>query len=444
MFYWYPSVAAFYLVMSVQFLDPKSAANAPYTANGATNGEVNGHALSAEAAAALRIQEKYAHERDKRLRAEGDRQFIDIGLSDKFKHFSLDLWAESEPPIADARDIVPESRCKVLILGTGFVGLTVAARLIQAGIRVEDMRMADTACGYGGTWYWNRYPGLMCDIESYIYMPLLEEMNYMPEHKYAYGTELRKYANLLADEYKLRDKTMFQTGMSSTSWDDNAKEWIVELRQERIGHEARDIQVRASMVCIAGGILHHPKLPSIPGLEKFKGHTFHTARWDYGYTGGSPSDWDLKKLCDKRVGFVGTGATAIQAVPQLAKNAKELFVFQRTPAAVDERNQRATDPEWWSKIAGGKGWQKERNRNFCAHLRDPAMRPQINMVGDGTYLLLFISYELTTPASMDEDALSSSHDRWTEQGNYGQRSTTHGSHARPGPTPAGAHPRSGR
>ena len=362
-----------------------SAGIASGAAGNSTNG-VDGQQPPPEVVAAMKIQEKYVLERTKRLRDDGTNQYIDVGSSDKFKHFAADPWVETEPPVADIRDVVDDSRCKVLILGAGFVGLTVAARLTQAGIDVKDIRIADTAAGFGGTWYWNRYPGLMCDVESYVYMPLLEELNYMPKHKYAYATELRSYANLLANKYHLRDKALFQTSLRGVTWDDKDKEWVVQLRQERKGHEAVELQVRTSIFCIASGILHHPKLPSIPGLEKFSGHTFHTSRWDYTCTGGSPTEWDLEKLRDKRVGYIGTGATAMQAVPQLAKNAKELYVFQRTPSSVDERGQRPTDPEWWAVQTKEKGWQRRRNINFAAQFQHPSQRPELDMVGDGMML----------------------------------------------------------
>ena len=367
-----------------------------------TPANANGHAPSAEARA-LEVQAKYMREREKRIRP--DDKPIDVGSLDKFKQFAVDPWIDEGPPVVDIREVVPDRRCKVLILGTGFVGLTAAVRLLQSGIDVEEIRMVDTACNFGGTWYWNRYPGLMCDIESYIYMPLLEETGYMPKYKYSYDTELRDYANLIADQFKLRDKTVFQTAVRSATWDDVEKEWVVELRQDRRGHEAEAVQLRTEMFCIAGGIVHHPRIPNLAGLENFKGHSFHTARWDYRYTGGSPSDWNLMGLDDKRVGFVGTGATGIQAVTQLARNAKELYVFQRTPSAVDVREQQPTDPKWWSKYSSEKGWQRKRSENFCAHFVHPSNHPKVNLVDDGTsFAFTSAPPAKPSPHSMDSNA----------------------------------------
>jgi cation diffusion facilitator CzcD-associated flavoprotein CzcO len=215
------------------------------------------------------------------------------------------------------------------------------------------------------------------------YMPLLEEMGYMPKHKYAYGTELREYAESIADRFELRDKTMFRVEMKNLTWDDNEKEWIVKMTQTRTGHEDSQLTVRALFVIAASGLLNCPQLPGIPGIEKFRGHGFHTSRWDYNYTGGSPADPSLAKLKEKTVGIIGTGATAIQAVPHLGKWAKELYVFQRTPSSVDERGNRPTDVEWWTReIAGQKGWQRRRNDNFNAFITNASPPPPVNMVDD--------------------------------------------------------------
>ena len=231
--------------------------------------------------------------------------------------------------------------------------------------------------------YWNRYPGLMCDVESYVYLPMLEEMGFMPKHKYSYGPEIRTYVNNLADKYGVSDNAMYRTKVSSLEWDEATKEWTVKMTKERKGASNLDITVRSQFVMAASGLLLHPKLPNIPGIENFKGHSFHTSRWDYSYTGGSPEDPDLVNLKDKRVGIMGTGATAIQAVPHLAKWAKELIVFQRTPSQVDIRGQQKTDPEWWQKeIQGRKGWQRERINNFNGHLTAALPPDAPNMVDD--------------------------------------------------------------
>ena len=113
---------------------------------------------------------------------------------------------------------------------------------------------------------------------------------------------------------------------------------------------------------MAGGPLNRPKLPGIPGLADFKGHLFHSARWDYAYTGGDRRNPLLEKLKDKRVAIVGTGASAIQIVPYLGRHAKQLYVLQRTAPSVDARPNPATDPAWVSGLR--PGWQKERQDNF--------------------------------------------------------------------------------
>ncbi|MGH3588124.1 MAG: flavin-containing monooxygenase, partial [Pseudonocardia sp.] len=116
---------------------------------------------------------------------------------------------------------------------------------------------------------------------------------------------------------------------------------------------------------VSSGTLTQPKLPGIPGIENFRGHTFHTSRWDYGYTGGD-GDGGLTGLADKRVAVVGTGATGLQAIPHVARDAQHLFVFQRTPSSVDVRDNRPTDPQWAASLK--PGWQRERMENFLAIL----------------------------------------------------------------------------
>jgi cation diffusion facilitator CzcD-associated flavoprotein CzcO len=223
----------------------------------------------------------------------------------------------------------------------------------------------------------------MCDVESYIYLPMLEEMGYMPKHKYSYGSEIRQYVNMLAEKYGIAERAMFRTKVNSLDWDDTHKEWIVKMTKERKDRSNLDLTVRSQFVMAAAGLLLHPKLPNIPGIETFKGHSFHTSRWDYAYTGGTPENPDLVNLKDKRVGIVGTGATAIQAVPHLAKWAKELVVLQRTASQVDVRGQHETDPDWWKKETDGrKGWQRERVANFNGHLTGALPPDAPNLVGD--------------------------------------------------------------
>ncbi|KAJ7240530.1 flavin-binding monooxygenase-like family protein [Mycena rebaudengoi] len=323
-----------------------------------------------------RVQQKYIEERDKRLRPDTAAQFVklDDPVDPWVDHAALNART---PPIRDGDDI------KFVVLGAGFGGLLFAVHLIKAGFKAADIRLADEAGGFGGTWYWNRYPGAMCDTESYIYMPLLEETGYMPRYKYAYGWELLEYAQRIADKWDLADKGMFRTRYHEAVWDDGAKRWRIKATEYRGPSEpSREIQFTAQYVLMAVGILVAPQIPRLPGLERFGGQHFHTSRWDYGITGGSPSEWALERLKDKRVGIIGTGATAIQAIPHLAKWAKHLYVFQRTPSSVDVRGQRPTDPEeWTTKIASAKGWQQARSNNFNSFIVNTPMDE--DLVQDG-------------------------------------------------------------
>ncbi|KAK5121567.1 hypothetical protein LTR85_004739 [Meristemomyces frigidus] len=329
--------------------------------------------------------QRYAAERDKRLRSDGVAQYIDVAHSDRLRHYQDDPWVDhtalnaQEPPLKDG------SQTKILILGAGYAGLLMAVRLLDAGIKASDIRIADSAGGFGGTWYWNRYPGLMCDIESYIYMPLLEELGYMPKHKYSFGPELRAHAERIADHYGLREKAAFRMEVKSMDWLDAEKLWSVEMNQNRgPSEDVARVTVRAQFVISATGVLNYPTIPKLEGLDLYTGHAFHTSRWDYDYTGGSPDEASLSKLATKRVGIIGTGATAAQCVPHLANCSKELYVFQRTPISVDSRDNVSTDPsQWATKIAASSGWQAERRWNFFRILANTAPRPALDMVDDG-------------------------------------------------------------
>jgi cyclohexanone monooxygenase len=213
--------------------------------------------------------------------------------------------------------------------------------------------VVESAGDFGGTWYWNRYPGAMCDVESYCYLPLLEELNYIPKHKYSFAPEILEHSRAIARHYRLYDDALLQTAITGLEWNEAAKRWIVSTH--------RGDRFTAQYVAMACGPLSRPKLPGIPGITEFAGHTFHTSRWDYGYTGGD-SAGGLTGLKDKRVGIIGTGATAIQCVPHLGEWAKELYVFQRTPSSVDVRGNRETDPDWVSRLT--PGWQRRRQDNF--------------------------------------------------------------------------------
>ena len=290
------------------------------------------------------LREKYRAERDKRLRPDGNEQYVNI--EGPFAHYLEDPYVEpgfSRTPITDEVDVA--------VIGGGFGGLLAGARLREAG--VKDIRIIEKGGDFGGTWYWNRYPGAACDVESYIYLPLLEEIGYLPVEKYSRAPEILAHSRAIGRHFDLYDGALFQTEVTRLDWDEAAARWIISTN--------RGDALRARFVVMANGPLHRPKLPGIPGVESFKGHSFHTSRWDYDYTGGD-SKGGLSKLKDKRVGIIGTGATAVQCVPHLAASAKELFVFQRTPSSIDVRANRPTDPEWAASLT--PGWQQRRMDNF--------------------------------------------------------------------------------
>jgi cation diffusion facilitator CzcD-associated flavoprotein CzcO len=290
------------------------------------------------------LRAKYREERDKRLRPEGVAQYVEP--KGRFAHFAADPWVApgfTRPPLSDEVDVA--------LIGAGFGGLLAGARLRQLG--VERLRLVDKAGDVGGTWYWNRYPGVACDIESYVYLPLLEELGYVPEQKYSRGEEIFEHCRAIARRYDLYRDACLQTEVTEIRWDEAAARWIVATN--------RGDAMRARFVVLSNGFLQKPKLPGIPGLDAFEGHAFHTSRWDYAYTGGDTSG-NLLKLADKRVGIVGTGATAVQCIPHLGASAQHLYVFQRTPSSIGVRANRPTDPAWAKSLA--PGWQRERIENF--------------------------------------------------------------------------------
>jgi cyclohexanone monooxygenase len=290
------------------------------------------------------LKAKYLEERNKRLRADGNEQYVEI--KGDYAHYLEDPYVEpgfTRAPLTDEVEVV--------IVGGGFGGLLAGARLREAG--VEDVRIIEQGGDFGGTWYWNRYPGAACDVESYIYLPLLEEIGYIPVEKYSRAPEILAHSRAIGKKFDLYRNACFQTKVTEMRWDEASSRWIVQTN--------RGDAMKARFVVMANGPLHRPKLPGIPGIDDFKGHSFHTSRWDYEYTGGT-SQGGLTKLADKRVGIIGTGATAVQCVPHLGAHAKELYVFQRTPSSIDVRNNRPTDPDWARNLE--PGWQQKRMNNF--------------------------------------------------------------------------------
>lgn len=286
-----------------------------------------------------RVKQKYSEERDLRLRyrPDGTRQYTS-DLTGELARYEIDPHGGEVTPREPINDTV-----ECLFIGGGFSALLTSARLREFG--VESIRIVERGADVGGTWYWNRYPGVACDVVAYDYLPLLDEMNYVPKDHYAKGPEIYAHCQAIARKYNLYELAVFQTTVASTVWDEGEQMW--HLTTDRGDH------MKARFVICANGTLSQPKLAKIKGLETFKGHSFHTSRWDYAYT--KP---DLSGLKDKVVGIIGTGATAVQAVPGLGASAKELYVFQRTPSSIDVRDDWETDPEWAKSLP--QGWQARR------------------------------------------------------------------------------------
>ena len=290
------------------------------------------------------LKERYRIEKERRQRGDGNAQYVPL--------------AEAMPHLADDPHVEPgftrapiEDDVEVVIVGGGFSGLLTAGRLREAG--VKSIRIIEKGGDFGGTWYWNRYPGCACDIESYIYLPLLEETGYVPTEKYSKAPEIYDYCRSLGERYDLYDSALLQTIVTALRWDDTRARWIASTD--------RGDAIAARFAIVAGGFLSQPKLPRIPGIESFAGHGFHTSRWDYTYTGGD-AHGGLTGLADKSVGIIGTGATALQCIPFLGRHAEHLYVFQRTPSSCDARNNRPTDIGWAKTLTSG--WQKQRMVNF--------------------------------------------------------------------------------
>ena len=292
----------------------------------------------------IALRSKYLKERDKRLRSDGNEQYVD--LTGQFAKYLEDPYVEpiEREPLYD--DVT------FAFIGGGFAGLLAGAKMRQAG--VDDIRIIEKGGDFGGTWYWNRYPGAQCDTASFVYMPLLEETGHMPSEKYCKGPEILEHCRRIGEHFDLYEKAVFSTEVTSVDWDEAASRWIIKTN--------RGDEMRAKFIAMGTGPLHRPKLPGIPGIDTFGGHTFHTSRWDYEYTGGDPAGAPLDGLANKRVGIIGTGATSVQCIPHLARAAKELFVFQRTPSSIDVRNNHSIDPEWFDTLE--PGWQQRWLVNF--------------------------------------------------------------------------------
>lgn len=309
------------------------------------------------------LKAKYLAERDKRLRPEGQKQYL--VSEDEFDEF---YEADPHTTVTPRSPITEE--IDVAILGGGWAGLVSAARIKQAG--VSDFRVIEMGGDFGGAWYWNRYPGIQCDSDSYCYMPLLEETGYVPTQKYAHGDEVFEHCQRIGTQFGLYDNALFHTMIRSLEWDESDNRW-------HIGTNRGD-DIRARFVVMCQGPFNRPKLPGIPGITDFEGHIFHTARWDYDYTGGDMSG-NLHGLADKKVAVIGTGASGIQVIPHIARSAEHLYVFQRTPSYINERGNVPTDPEWAASLQ--PGWQWERRRNFHTAAFEAFSPGQPDLVCDG-------------------------------------------------------------
>ncbi len=293
------------------------------------------------------IKAKFAEERDLRLgyRPPGTEQYVP--LEGELSHYETDPYADQ---LVD-RDPI-DDEVEVLFIGGGFSALLTSARLRERG--VESIRIVERGADVGGTWYWNRYPGVACDVVAYDYLPLLDEMDYVPTRHYAEGPEIFAHCQAIARRYDLYDLAVFQTTVTSTVWDEASQRWVLTTD--------RGDTMRAKFVICANGTLSKPKLARIEGMDRYQGHSFHTSRWDYDFTGA-----DLEKLGEVRVGIIGTGASAVQIVPNLGANAKELYVFQRTPSSIDIRDDWETDAEWAASVK--PGWQARRRAKIIAKQR---------------------------------------------------------------------------
>ena len=291
------------------------------------------------------LLQRYRQERDKRLRPDGNEQYLRV---------QGQLTHDLQDPYTPRTERAPKTdHVRFAFIGGGFAGLVTAARLVEQGVR--DVRILDKAGDFGGTWYWNRYPGAQCDTASMVYLPMLEETGHVPTEKYAHAPEILAQCQRIGRQYGLYDNALFHTEVTALRWDEAAAHWEV--------HTDRGDRFTASFIGLGTGPLHVPKLPGIPGIATFRGHSFHTSRWDYAYTGGNPQGAPLDRLAGKTVALIGTGATAVQCVPHLAAACGTLYVCQRTPSSVDVRANAPIDPDWFKTVAT-PGWQRRWLQNF--------------------------------------------------------------------------------
>ncbi|MFD5827262.1 flavin-containing monooxygenase [Lentzea sp. NPDC060358] len=320
------------------------------------------------------LQRKYQQERRKRLTAQAS-PYTPVGRAPAASA------SDGRAPLADEVDVV--------VVGGGFTGLITAARLRESGI--ESVRIIEKGDDFGGVWFWNRYPGVRCDVDAYIYLPLLEEVGTVPTEKYAEGREIFAHCQALATKYGLYDDACLGTQVTELRWEQDTARWVVSTD--------RGDSIRARHVCLGSGVLDLPKIPAVEGITEFAGHSFHSSRWDYDYTGGDSSG-GLTGLKGKRVAVVGTAASAVQCIPVIAEYADELYVVQRTPSIVDARENKATDVEWYRNQPAG--WQRERMDNFTA--LTSGVPQEVDLVDDRTTRMLGGSRPAGEPQASKEEA----------------------------------------
>ena len=217
------------------------------------------------------------------------------------------------------KENLASTKTQIVIIGSGFGGIAMAIRLLQADI--HDFIILEKADDVGGTWRENQYPGAACDVQSHMY-----SLSFAPKtdwsKRYAEAPEIFDYIQNLIKEYNLKKYIQFNQEVISTLYDEHNFNWQVHLKS--------GLKIEAQFVVFASGPLHVPQIPKIKGIEKFKGEVFHSSHWNHKYN-----------LNDKNVASIGTGGSAIQYIPEIADKVKNLYVFQRTAAWVIPRDERA-------------------------------------------------------------------------------------------------------